>query len=171
MKPLVLVGLMGSGKSTVGALGAQRSGREFVDVDAVITARMSKTVRELWEEGGEAAYRYLESDIVLEVSRRHPNGAGRPRRGGARSRRPRRPHRLPRRLASDHPSTLAGRVRPGDHRPLLGDEPAAAFPTMAEMRSELYRQVATAIIDTDGLAPEAIADAVLGLLGSSPADA
>jgi hypothetical protein len=42
---------------------------------------------------------------------------------------------------------------------------------MAEMRSELYRQVATAIIDTDGLAPDVIADTVLGLLGSSPADA
>jgi shikimate kinase len=48
VKTVVLVGLMGSGKSTVGALVAQRTGRTLVDVDAVITARMSKTVRELW---------------------------------------------------------------------------------------------------------------------------
>jgi shikimate kinase len=69
------------------------------------------------------------------------------------------------------PSTLAGRVRPGDHRPLLGDHPAQTFAAMAEMRSELYRQVATAIIDTDGLDPDMIADTVLGLLGTGPADA
>jgi shikimate kinase len=172
MKPVVLVGLMGSGKSTVGALVAQRTGREFVDVDAVITARMSKTVRELWEEGGEAAYRHLESDIVLEVLRHDtPTVLAAP--GGVVL------DPVVRAVLTDSlvvwlrtsPSTLAGRVRPGDHRPLLGDQPAATFATMAEMRSELYRQVATAIIDTDGLAPEAIADAVLGLLGSSPADA
>jgi shikimate kinase len=172
MKPVVLVGLMGSGKSTVGALVAQRSGRKFVDVDAVITSRMSKTVRELWEEGGEAAYRYLESDVVLEVLRDDtPTVLAAP--GG---------------VVLDpvvraalagcvvvwlrtSPSTLAGRVRPGDHRPLLGDEPAEAFAAMAEMRSALYREVATAIVDTDELAPEAIADEVLRVLGSSPADA
>jgi shikimate kinase len=172
MKPVVLVGLMGSGKSTVGALVALRSGRKFVDVDAVITARMSKTVRELWEEGGEAAYRHLESDVVLEVLRDDtPIVLAAP--GGVVL------DPVVRAVLADclvvwlrtSPSTLAGRVRPGDHRPLLGDHPAATFATMAKMRSELYRQVATAIIDTDGLAPEVIADNVLGLLGSSPADA
>src|SRR5271170_7854305 len=60
---------MGSGKSTVGALVAQRTERALVDVDTVIAARMSETVRELWEEGGEEAYRYLESEVVLEVLR------------------------------------------------------------------------------------------------------
>jgi shikimate kinase len=171
MKPLVLVGLMGSGKSTVGALVAQRSGRKFVDVDAVITARMSKTVRELWEEGGEAAYRYLESDVVLEVLRDDaPTVLAAP--GGAVL------DPVVRAALADcvvvwlrtSPSTLAGRVRHGDHRPLLGDEPAKTFAAMAETRSELYRQVATAILDTDELAPGAIADVVLGLLSSDPAD-
>ena len=172
MKPVVMVGLMGSGKSTVGALVALRTGRKFVDVDVVITARMSKTVRELWEEGGEAAYRHLESAVVLEVLRDDtPSVLAAP--GGVVL------DPVVRAALADSlvvwlrtsPSTLAGRVRPGDHRPLLGDQPAAAFAAMAEMRSELYRQVATAIIDTDGLAPEVIADAVLGLLGSSPTDA
>ena len=172
MKPVVLVGLMGSGKSTVGALVSQRSGRRFVDVDVVITARMSKTVRELWEEGGEAAYRYLESDVVLEVLRDDtPTVLAAP--GGAVL------DPVVRAALADcvvvwlrtSPSTLAGRVRPGDHRPLLGDDPAETFAAMAEMRSELYREVATAILDTDELAPEAIADAVLGVLGSHSADA
>ena len=51
MKQVVLVGLMGSGKSTVGALVAPRTGREFVDVDVVIAQETGKTVRELWEGG------------------------------------------------------------------------------------------------------------------------
>jgi shikimate kinase len=169
VQTVVLVGLMGSGKSTVGALVAQRTGRKFVDVDAVITARMGKSVRELWEEGGEAAYRYLESDVVLEVLRDDmPTVLAAP--GGVVL------DPLVRAALADcvvvwlrtSPSTLAGRVRPGDHRPLLGDEPVQTFAAMAEMRSELYRQVATAIIDTDGRAPEAIADEVEGLLGSNP---
>ena len=132
MKTVVLVGLMGSGKSTVGALVAQRTGRELVDVDVVITARMSKTVRELWEEGGEAAYRYLESDVVLEVLRDDaPTVLAAP--GGVVL------DPVVRAALADSfvvwlrtsPSTLAGRVRPGDHRPLLGDSPAETFAAMA----------------------------------------
>lgn len=162
---MVLVGLMGSGKSTVGALVARRTGRTLVDVDAVITARMSKTVRELWEEGGEAAYRYLESDVVLEVLRDdRPTVLAAP--GGVVL------DPVVRAALADSlvvwlrtsPSTLAGRVRPGDHRPLLEDNPAEAFAAMAAMRSELYRQVANAIVDTDGRPPAAVADEVLGLL-------
>jgi shikimate kinase len=168
---VVLVGLMGSGKSTVGALVAQRTGRVLVDVDIVITARMSKTVRELWEEGGEGAYRHLESEVVLEALREDtPTVLAAP--GGVVL------DPVVRAALADSivvwlrtsPSTLAGRVRPGDHRPLLEDRPAETFAAMAEMRSELYRQVATAIIDTDGRAPESIADEVVGLLGPRPDD-
>ena len=67
MRQVVLVGLMGSGKSSVGALVAARTGRAFVDVDIVIARETGKTVRELWEAGGEAAYRRLESEAVLRV--------------------------------------------------------------------------------------------------------
>jgi len=61
VKHVVLVGLMGSGKSTVGALVAARTSRIFVDVDIVIARETGKTVRELWEQGGEAAYRWPDS--------------------------------------------------------------------------------------------------------------
>jgi shikimate kinase len=171
VKTVVLVGLMGSGKSTVGALVAQRTGRALVDVDAVITARMNKTVRELWEEGGEAAYRYLESQVVLEVlGDDAPTVLAAP--GGVVLDplvRAALAHGLVVWLRTS-PSTLAGRVRPGDHRPLLDDHPAETFAAMAEMRSELYREVASAIIDTDGRAPETIADEVVGLLAPRPGD-
>ena len=171
MQNVVLVGLMGSGKSTVGALVAQRTGRALVDVDAVITARMDKTVRDLWEEGGEAAYRHLESEVVLEVLRHDaPTVLAAP--GGVvldPLARAALAHSLVVWLRTS-PSTLAGRVCPGDHRPLLDDHPAETLAAMAEMRSELYREVATAIIDTDGRAPTSIADEVVGLLAPRSGD-
>jgi shikimate kinase len=68
------------------------------------------------------------------------------------------------------PSTLAGRVRPGDHRPLLGDRPAETLALQSDERSALYRSVATATIDTDDHTPDDVADMVVGLL-AQPAGA
>ena len=171
MKTVVLVGLMGSGKSTVGALVAQRTGRALVDVDAVITARMSKTVRELWEEGGEAAYRHLESEAVLRVLRDDtPSVLAAP--GGV-VLDPRVRAALTGNLVvwlRTSPTTLAARVRPGDHRPLLGDHPGESLAAMAAARSNLYEMVATATIDTDGRTAAEIAQDVIGLLAGNPAD-
>ena len=58
---VVLVGLMGSGKSTVGARVAAATGRTLIDTDAAISTMTGKAVRQLWEEGGEEAYRQMES--------------------------------------------------------------------------------------------------------------
>ena len=134
----------------------RRTGRAFVDVDIVIAQETGKTVRELWEEGGEAAYRQLESDAVLRVLRSPtpsvlaaPGGvildpAVRTALAGC----------FVVWLRAD-PATLAGRVRPGDHRPLLGDRPAETLAAMAEARSDLYQEAATAVIDTDEMGPHA----------------
>ena len=171
MKQIVLVGLMGSGKSTVGALVAARTGRVFVDVDVVIAAETGKTVRELWEEGGEVAYRTLESEAVLRVLAGNiPSVLAAP--GGVVL------DPTVRAALADHvvvwlrtrPTTLAGRVHVGDHRPLLGDKPIETLAMMDVERSELYRQVATATLDTDGRAPDDVAAAVVGLLAGLPAD-
>lgn len=172
MKQVVLVGLMGSGKSTIGALVASRTGRSFVDVDVVIAQETGKTVRQLWEEGGEAAYRQLESAAVLRVLRSAtPSVLAAPagvildpvvRTSLAGS--------VVVWLRAD-PTTLAGRVRPGDHRPLLAGRPIATLTAMAEARSDLYEQVATAIFDTDNVSPDVVADGIVALLTNSPTDA
>ena len=165
------MGLMGSGKSTVAALVAPRTGRVFVDVDVAIAAHTGKTVRELWEEGGELAFRHLESDAVLRVLRgATPAVLAAP--GGVVLDpvvRAELAHHFVVWLRAN-PWTLAGRVRTGDHRPLLGARPAEDFAAMAEARADLYRQVATATIDTDNLTPEAIADVVVGLLADCPGE-
>ena len=58
---LVLVGLMGSGKSTVARIAADRLGRRMIDSDAVIEAATGRTVREIFADEGEEAFRKLET--------------------------------------------------------------------------------------------------------------
>ena len=133
MKQVVLVGLMGSGKSTVGSLVAARTGRVFVDVDIVIAQETGQTVRELWEAGGEASYRKLESEAVLRVLAGNvPSVLAAP--GGVVL-----DPKVRAALAGNvvvwlrtRPTTLAGRVHVGDHRPLLGDRPAETLAVMAD---------------------------------------
>jgi shikimate kinase len=172
VKQVVLVGLMGSGKSTVGAMVAARTGRAFVDVDIAIARETGRTVRELWEDGGEAAYRVLESEAVLRVlAGDAPSVLAAP--GGVVL------NPAVRAALAGHvvvwlrtrPTTLAGRVHVGDHRPLLGDQPAETLAVMSDERSDLYHQVATATIDTDARTPDAVAEVVLTLLADQPADA
>lgn len=64
---IVLVGFMGAGKSTVGRLLAHRIGLPFVDADDVICARAGRSIPEIFETSGEAAFRRLESEVVAEL--------------------------------------------------------------------------------------------------------
>ena len=75
---VVLIGFRGSGKSTVGRCLAQRLGWSFVDTDALIEQRASKTIREIYAEQAEAGFRRLESEVVAEIARleRHIIGTG-----------------------------------------------------------------------------------------------
>jgi shikimate kinase len=64
---LVLVGLPGSGKTTVGAMVAQRLGRTFLDFDAEIERREGMPIGQIFGERGEAAFRELERKLTEEV--------------------------------------------------------------------------------------------------------
>lgn len=165
---IVLVGLMGAGKSTVGQRLAESLGLEFIDVDDVILARTGRTVRELWQSGGEAAYRDLERGVVLEtLGRDEPSVLAAP--GGVVMDRDAR-----RALAASDVvvtwlrgslSTLVARVQPGDHRPLLADKPAEVLAAMASGRRAYFEEIADTIVDVDGLDPDAVTSRVLAEIG------
>ena len=65
---LVITGFMGTGKSGVGRIVADRLGREFVDSDELIESRAGCTVPEIFEREGEARFRALEADVCRELS-------------------------------------------------------------------------------------------------------
>ncbi len=66
-KNIILTGFMGTGKTTVGTLLAQKLQREFIDTDALIETRQGRTIPEIFAESGEAAFRQMEADIAREL--------------------------------------------------------------------------------------------------------
>lgn len=65
---LVLIGLRGTGKSTVGQALSARLNREFYDTDSLVQERAGMSVRELFEQHGEARFREIESQLVQECA-------------------------------------------------------------------------------------------------------
>jgi shikimate kinase / 3-dehydroquinate synthase len=71
-RQIVLIGLSGVGKSTVGKALAERLGWSFIDTDDAVIARERKTPAEVIVERGEAAFRKIEEEIVAEAAQRVP---------------------------------------------------------------------------------------------------
>ena len=67
MLNLVLIGMPGSGKSSIGRALAERMGRPFADCDAEIVRRAGKTIPDIFAAGGEAAFRRLEAEVVSDL--------------------------------------------------------------------------------------------------------
>jgi shikimate kinase / 3-dehydroquinate synthase len=67
---IALIGFMGAGKSTIGAMVAARSGRAFLDLDREIERSLQRSIPELFREEGEAGFRVIEAERTLHALRR-----------------------------------------------------------------------------------------------------
>lgn len=65
---LILIGMMGSGKSTVGRLLAERMGLKFIDTDALIEEMQGLTITKIFELYGEKHFRHLETELLEKLS-------------------------------------------------------------------------------------------------------
>jgi len=165
---LVLIGLMGSGKTVVGQIVADVLGRPFVDTDAVVARESGQTVTELFTGAGERAFRRDEAEAVRHVSALRGQviavGGGAVLDAG---------NVTALRATGDllwldaEPSELAQRLSGDRSRPLLADtagDPDATADRLAALRAEradAYRRAAASRIDTAGRSPEQVANAVL----------
>ena len=68
MRPVFLIGFMGSGKSTVGKELAKALDYGFIDLDTYIQEKAGKTIPEIFEQVGETAFRLMEKDALREVA-------------------------------------------------------------------------------------------------------
>ncbi len=66
---IVLVGMPGCGKSTIGKLLAEHYGRDFVDMDALIVEKAGKTIPEIFSEQGEKGFRSIETQVAKETGK------------------------------------------------------------------------------------------------------
>ena len=157
--------MMGSGKSTAGFWLAQSEGLRFVDLDAAIEERQGRSVPEIFKAEGEDGFRDLEqSELAACLVSPQPLvvSCG----GGAVLRAENR--ELLRRRAwvcwlRATVETLGQRVRAGENRPLLGDDPMANLTAISAARSGLYAETAHEIIDVDGLEAEQVAELIRGV--------
>ncbi len=69
MENIVLIGMPGCGKSTIGALLAEKSGKRFVDADIEIARLAGKSIPTIFAEDGEAAFRALETEVLSHLGR------------------------------------------------------------------------------------------------------
>ncbi len=65
---IAMIGFMGTGKTVVGRALADKLGREFVEMDALIEQKAGKTIPEIFRDSGEIAFRELEIEVVKEVA-------------------------------------------------------------------------------------------------------
>jgi shikimate kinase len=161
-----IVGMMGSGKTTIGRLLAERLGWRHLDSDEQVERDTGQTVPEIFAQRGEPAFRAAEAralaaaaladtPTVVSVAGGAVLDAGNRqvlRRGGVivwlRAR----------------VETLAQRVGDGAGRPLLGDDPAAALRRLYAQRRPVYEELAQVVVDVDGVDARTVADRVLAAL-------
>ena len=142
---------MGSGKTTVGRAVARRTNRPFVDSDAQVESRTGRTVREIFEQDGEPAFRALEAEALAEALATEEPAVIAAAGGVVLSADNRDLLKRAGRVVwlRARTGTLAHRVKHGDHRPLLADDAVAVLKRLADERRPLYEEVADVVIDVD----------------------
>lgn len=161
---LFLIGMMASGKSTVGKALAARLGWDFFDVDREVERRTGVTVAEIFEKEGEAGFRRRETEMMAELTIRPgcivAMGGGAPlfevnrkllKRG------------LVVRLLSTVSDVLE-RTRFDTTRPLLrSEDPVAKIRELMLAREPVYAEVSDVEVSTTRTHPEVVADRILAM--------
>ena len=164
-KNIVLIGFMGTGKSTVGKILARRLGRPLVDIDRRIEEAQKKKISDIFENEGEGAFRQLEKDMIRGVAA--VSGQVVTTGGGAvidpENIRELRKNGLLIALAAT-PETIYQRVKDSRHRPLLkSSDKMAELRRLLELRQPMYAK-ADVTFHTDGKTASQVTGAILGVL-------
>lgn len=166
-RSVILIGLMGSGKTTVGRRLAKKIGCVFIDTDDVVREVAGATVREIFDRGGEDLFREYESVALMQILT----------------------DKTPRIIAAAGGVVLADknreaiensgayvvwlqadttalveRVSSGTHRPLLSDGAPATLEAMSITREKLYAGLAATRIDTNNQSVKSVAERMLVVL-------
>jgi shikimate kinase len=164
---ILLVGMMGAGKTTVGRLVADKLGWRYLDSDLEVQEATGMTVPELFAQTGEQAFRDAEADALRTAAAiDEPSVVSVA--GGA-------VLRADNRVLIEssgtvvwlraRPATLAARVGDGSGRPLLSGDPLEALTELSAVRAPFYAEVAAITIDVDDLTSDEVASLVLEQVG------
>ncbi len=170
MNLIVLVGLMGSGKTTVGRELAKKLNLGFADSDELVEKRVKISVREIFTEKGEPEFRRLETEALIEACAKDEPMVLAVAGGAVVSDKNRKllVERARCVVWLDAPtSTLVGRTGRAKHRPLLDGDPVATLNRMRSDRESLYQQIATHKVATQSLSVSQVVERVIEQCGLS----
>ncbi len=164
---MVLVGLMGSGKSILGKQLASRLSLELVDLDDLIVSQAGKTIPEIFKDEGEEAFRALESKLLAEVLAQDDEKITATGGGAILSAENRAMMKQSGRVIwlDASPTVLADRIAGDTNRPLLDDvDPLFKMISLAMQRNPLYAEVADLRVDTEKLSDEEAVAKIINFL-------
>ena len=172
---MALIGLSGAGKSTVAPLAAARLGFPWIDLDAEVERAAGRSVADLFAEDGGARFRALEAEALQRALAPRRPGTVLACGGGIVT------VSATRALLRSATFVIWLRVSPARalarlaaagvaERPLLSGPEGAAerIETLGRERAALYESTADAVIDTDGLSPDEVAERVASLCRPDP---
>lgn len=163
---IFLVGFMGAGKTTVGVILAEKLKVPFLDLDRLIEGTTEKSVEEIFSEHGERFFRKVESEALVEASRKYSDVVIST--GGGIVLKEENRNFIKRNGISVYLKSGIGelwkRISSDTTRPLLKvDKPYSKAEEILNERSELYAQ-ADYTVDTEGLTPDEVASRIADLV-------
>jgi len=164
---IVLIGFMGTGKTTVGRQLAERLGLTFIDMDDCIVERAGKPIPAIFADDGEPAFRELERQVAVDLSSRRGQVIAT---GGGVVLNPANIRDLETNgllvALTATPGVILERLRHDTGRPLLSDgDKGGKIRTLLASRQHLYNAIPLKI-DTDLLTSEAVARQIMDLYAS-----
>ena len=148
MENMILIGMPGCGKSTVGRLIAEEMGKTFVDTDAEIEKIAKKSIPRIFAEDGEAVFRSLETQVLAELGKQ--SGLVIATGGGCVTQEGNYP------LLHQN-GTVLWLQRDTDKLPIKGRPLSLNLKEMLRLRQPMYERFADGIIDNSGLPQETVA--------------
>ena len=159
---ITLTGFMGSGKTTVGKVLADFLGCPFMDLDDLIVKKAGKSIPEIFAQDGEPAFRQLEARLLRQTVEKYTENTVVLALGGGAVTAPASASLLREKTVCIYLratlETLLARLEGETAGRPLAD---ASLADRLAAREPLYEETAHVIVDTDGLAPDEVADEII----------